>query len=158
MFHIFSGISAISFLEQISPHVFKILFPYFYWKFKTLNDKERICSREIKWRRTRQIWSIYIKEQLGKRTVVGDVHGWATEHQPNIVLLWLSWQRIHLQCSRQRRCTFDPWVGKMPCRRTWQPTSVFLPEKSHGQVSLLGYGPKGCKESDTTEKLSPQHI
>ena len=39
-------------------------------------------------------------------------------------------------------------------RRTWQPTPVFLPGKSHGQRSLVGYSPWGCKESDTTEQLS----
>ena len=33
----------------------------------------------------------------------------------------------------------------------WQPTPVFLPEKSHGQRSLVDYGPKGHKELDTTE-------
>ena len=31
---------------------------------------------------------------------------------------------------------FDPWVGKIPCKREWQPTPVFLPLKSHGQRSL----------------------
>ena len=36
---------------------------------------------------------------------------------------------------------FDPCVGKSPCRRKWQPTPVFLPEKSHGQRSLTGYSP-----------------
>ena len=44
-----------------------------------------------------------------------------------------------------------PWVGKIPWNRKWQPTPVFLPEKSHGQRSLVGYGPCGHKESDTTE-------
>ena len=34
----------------------------------------------------------------------------------------------------------------------WQPTPVFLLEKSHEQRSLMGYSPWGCKESDTTEK------
>ena len=34
---------------------------------------------------------------------------------------------------------FDPWVGKIPWRRDWQPTPVFLPEESHGQRSLVGY-------------------
>ena len=38
-------------------------------------------------------------------------------------------------------------------RRKWQPTSVFLPRKSHGWRSLVGYSPWGCKESDMTEKL-----
>ena len=48
---------------------------------------------------------------------------------------------------------FDPWVGKIPWRRKWQPTSVFLPGKSHGRRSLVGYSPWGHKESDTTEQL-----
>ena len=36
---------------------------------------------------------------------------------------------------------FDPWVGKIPWRRAWQPTSVFLPGESHGQRGLEGYSP-----------------
>ena len=51
-------------------------------------------------------------------------------------------------CQRRRRKT---WVGKIPGRRAWQPTPVFLPGKSHGQRSLAGYSTWGCKESDTTE-------
>ena len=42
-------------------------------------------------------------------------------------------------------------IRKIPWRRAWQPTPVFLPEESHGQRSLAGNSPKGCKESDTTE-------
>ena len=48
----------------------------------------------------------------------------------------------------------DPWVRKIPWRRKWQPTPVFSPEISHGQRSLTGYSPQGCKELDTTEQLS----
>ena len=48
---------------------------------------------------------------------------------------------------------FDRWVGKIPWRRKWQPTPVFLPGKSHGPRSLVGYHPLGSKESDTTERL-----
>ena len=44
-------------------------------------------------------------------------------------------------CRRHRRCGFDPWVGKIPWRREQLPTPVFLPEESHGQRSLGGYGP-----------------
>ena len=44
-----------------------------------------------------------------------------------------------------------PWVGEMPWRRAGQPTPVFLSGESHGQRSLEGYTPWGCKESDTTE-------
>ena len=46
---------------------------------------------------------------------------------------------------------FDFWVGKIPWRRKWQPTPVFLPGKFHGQRSLAGYSSWGCKESDMTE-------
>ena len=46
---------------------------------------------------------------------------------------------------------FDPWVGKIPWRRAWQPTPVFWPGESHGQKSLAGYSPNSCKESDTAE-------
>ena len=50
-----------------------------------------------------------------------------------------------------RRHGFDPWVGKTPWRRAWQPTPVFSPGESHGQRSLAGYGPWGCKELHVTE-------
>ena len=49
------------------------------------------------------------------------------------------------------RDRFDPWVGKIPWRRKWQPTPVFMPGESHGQRSLVGYSPRGHKESDLTE-------
>ena len=45
------------------------------------------------------------------------------------------------------RYGFNPWVGKIRWRRKWQPTPVFLPGKSHGQRSLVGYSPWGHKES-----------
>ena len=45
---------------------------------------------------------------------------------------------------------FNPWVEKIPWRRAWQPTPVFLPGESHGQSSLAGYSPWDHKESDTT--------
>ena len=47
-----------------------------------------------------------------------------------------------------------PWVEKIPLRREWQPTPVFLPGESHGQRSLAGYSSWGCKELDTTERLN----
>ena len=48
----------------------------------------------------------------------------------------------------------DPWVRKIPWKREWQPTPVFLPGKVCGQRSLTGYSPWGHEESDTTEQLS----
>ena len=58
------------------------------------------------------------------------------------------------QCWRHERPRFDPWVGKIPWRRAWQPTPVFLPGESHGQRRLEGYSPWGHKESDTAEHLT----
>ena len=60
-------------------------------------------------------------------------------------------KNLPVNARRHRQCRFDPWVGSIPWRRAWQSTLVFLPGKSHGQRSLVGYSPKGCKESDTTE-------
>ena len=46
---------------------------------------------------------------------------------------------------------FNPWLGKIPWNRKWQPTPVFLPGKFHGQRSLVGYSLWDRKESDRTE-------
>ena len=53
---------------------------------------------------------------------------------------------------------FDPWVGKIPWRRAWQPTPVFLSGESHGQRRLADYSLWACKESDMTEWLSTTTI
>ena len=47
------------------------------------------------------------------------------------------------QCRRCKNLGFDLWVRKIPWRRKWQPTPVFLPEESHGQRSLAGTVPWG---------------
>ena len=59
--------------------------------------------------------------------------------------LWLSWQRICLQC---RRPVSNPWVGKIPWRRERLSIPVFWPGES------MVYSPGGRKESDMTERLS----
>jgi len=46
-----------------------------------------------------------------------------------------------LSSAEDMRLKFNPWVRKIPWRRAWQPTPVFLPGKSHGQRSLVGYSP-----------------
>ena len=60
-------------------------------------------------------------------------------------LKWLSGKESACQCGRCRRHGFDPWVRKIPWRRKWQPTPVFLPRKFHGQRSLVGYSPWDCR-------------
>ena len=58
---------------------------------------------------------------------------------------WLSGKESTCQCTIHRRFRFDPSVGKIPWRRKWQPTLVFLPGESHGQRSLVVYSPWGHK-------------
>ena len=52
------------------------------------------------------------------------------------------------------RPRFNPWVWKIPWKREWQLTPVFLLGKSHGQRSLACYSPWGHKELDMTERLT----
>ena len=63
-------------------------------------------------------------------------------------------KNLPCQCSRFKRHGFNPWMRWTSWNRKWQPVSVFLPEKSHGQRSLVGYCSWGHKESDMTEWLS----
>ena len=64
----------------------------------------------------------------------------------------LHWQADSLPLAPQT--WVDPWVGKIPWRRAWQPTLVVLPGESNGQRSLEGYSPWGRKESDMPKRLS----
>ena len=63
-------------------------------------------------------------------------------------------QMVKNFCMQFRRPGFNLWVGKISWRREWQPTPVLLPGESHGQRSLAGYKPCGCKEVDMTEHKS----
>ena len=68
---------------------------------------------------------------------------WYREEQSWLVLpWWLSGKEPACQC---RRHGSNPWVRKTPWRSKWQPTPVFLPQKSHGRRSLAGYSPWGHK-------------
>ena len=58
--------------------------------------------------------------------------------------------------SRRKKHVFHPWVRKIPWRRKWQSTPVFLPRESHGQRGLKGYRPQSLKESDLME--ATQHM
>ena len=70
----------------------------------------------------------------------------------------LSGKETAYQCRRCKRLRFDSWVRKMPWRRKWQPTPVFLPGKSHGQKSLVCYSPWGCRRvRQNQESKQQQH-
>ena len=68
---------------------------------------------------------------------------------------WLSGRESSCQC---RKLLFDPQIKKIPWRRKWQPTPVFLPRKSHGQRSLAGYSPwdrKRVRHNLSTKQQQP---
>ena len=95
-------------------------------------------------------WRIPWTEEPGKLQsielkIVG--HGWATNthihththtHTHTGLPMWLSGKESTCQRRRCRRYGFDLWVWKIPWNRKCQPNLVFLPEKSHGQRSLVG--------------------
>ena len=67
---------------------------------------------------------------------------WVSPTSPPPRPRWLGGKESTCQCRRHR---FDPWVWKIPWRRKWEPTPVFLSGKSHGQRRLVGYSPCGRK-------------
>ena len=58
------------------------------------------------------------------------------------------------KCRRRKRHRFDPWVGKIPWKRLWQPTPVLLPGESQGQRSLTGYSLYDHKSWTRLKQLS----
>ena len=86
----------------------------------------------------------FLTEPPGKQR---PVHGLNYYHYCRICInLGLSWWLSDKQSSCQcRRPGFNPWVRKIPWRRKWQPTPVFLPGESPGQRSLVGYSSWGRK-------------
>ena len=64
--------------------------------------------------------------------------------------------KICLQCRSCKRHGFGPWVRKIPWKRTWQPSPVFLFGESHGQMILAGYSPWQCWVRHNWRKLA-QH-
>ena len=63
-------------------------------------------------------------------------------------------KRIHIGCIENESKRKKGNDFEKNYRRKWQPTPVFLPGESHGQRSLTAYSPWGCKELDTTERLT----
>ena len=63
---------------------------------------------------------------------------------------WRSGEESSCQCRGSKRCKFDPWVGKIPWSRKWQPTPLFLHGEFHGQRSLVDYSPWSHEEWNTT--------
>ena len=62
------------------------------------------------------------------------------------------------QCRRHKKHGFNPWAGKIPWKRAWQPIPVFLPGESPRAEEPGGYSAWGHKESDMTYQLSTQTV
>ena len=75
-------------------------------------------------------------------------------HEPFCLLIYMGM----LYHSFISNCIWSfPCIWKIPWRKAWLPTPVFLPGESHGQRRLVGYSPCGHKESDTTQWLTLSH-
>ena len=108
------------------------------------------------------VWSLGWEDSLEKAMVThSSILAWEmpwTEEPSRLQSMWAQESWIWLSGTSQvalvvknlpanagnERRRFDPWVRRIPWR-AWQPTLVFLPGESHGQRSLAGYSPQGCK-------------
>ena len=93
-----------------------------------------------------QVQSLYPVKELG-REHLRPQYSWFRASQ----VAW--WLRIHLP---MQEIQVQSLVGKIPWRRKWQLTPEFLPGKSHGQRSLVGYSPWGHKELNTAKHTHTQ--
>ena len=83
------------------------------------------------------------------------LHSTNTDYTAIIGLLrWHSGKESTCQCRRRRRPGFSPLFGKSPGEGNGNPLQYSYLENLHGQRSLAGYSPWGCKESDMTEQPS----
>ena len=99
-------------------------------------------------------WKIPWTEETGRLQSMGLQrvrHNWVTEHAHTCLGASLVAQTV--KNLPAWRTGFNPWVRKIPWRRKWQSTLVFLTGEFHGQKSLVGYSPWGHKELNTTEWL-----
>ena len=100
---------------------------------------------KVPWRRKWQPTPVFLPgESHGQRSLVDYSPRVAKSQTPlsDFTSLHFSSKKSTCQCWR---CRFNPWVRKIPWRRKWQPTPIFLPGKSHRQGSLASYSPWGHK-------------
>ena len=93
-----------------------------------------MCSEGRAWHlaRTQQTWETIIMTHLSNTCIVGFPGG-------------ASGKGSACRCKRCKRHRLNPWVGKIPWRRGWQPTAVFLPGKPHGQEEPGGLQSMGLQ-------------
>ena len=94
-------------------------------------------------------------DESGQRGTVAGIQRGHVIPSRNWRCNWHSVHRFSQELERNEICLM--WPHSKYWRRKWQPTPVFLPGESHGQRSLVGYGPWGRRELDTTQRLSITH-
>ena len=87
--------------------------------------------------------------RYGKQKTVTRNQIWIVSGASQVVLVV---KNLPANTGDARDVGLIPWIRKIPWKRAWQPTPVFLPRESDGQRSLASYSPQGCKEPDMTEK------
>ena len=136
------------------------LFPLWCWPYKLLvvssdfSTVPQSTSRGLVLVQERSGFSILIWEAACRMFISSDTHTMPRHisHEIYHVLWadklprWLSGKESTCQCRSYRTHGFDPWVGKIPWRKKWQPTPVFLPWELHSQRSLGRLQSMGCKE------------
>ena len=131
------------------------------WLPRWFSGKESTCQcrrcgfdpwvGKIAWRRKWELTPVFLPAKShGQRSLVVRVQrvtkSWTrlsthTRHRQMSFWGGASGKEPACQCRRHKRCRFNPWVRRIPQRRAWQPTPVFLPEESHGQRIPAGYSP-----------------
>ena len=111
----------------------------------------RSLGWEGRWRRARQPTPVFLMEHpRGQRGLAWGLKESDTTKQPSTAQHggFPSGSAVKNLAATQETWVLS-WVGKLPWKRKWQPTPVFLPEKPHGQRSLLSYSPRGSQKSLT---------
>ena len=108
----------------------------------------------------REAWCAAVQGVAKSQTWLSDWTelNWTDIYIWKCVSRWLSGKELTCQCTSRKRCRFDPWVRKIPLRRKWQPTPVFLPGKSHEQRSLFGYSPVQFSHSVMLDSVRPHGL
>ena len=95
--------------------------------------KQFVCSCFQRWLELVSVWVDQPSSTLGAASTQGPPLNYRKVCSAQGFPGGTSGKEPACQCKRHKRCRFNPWVGKIPWRRAWQPTPVFLPGEPHGQ-------------------------
>ena len=139
-------------MRRLLLNCFKIVLEYFRHSFSSFIYSINLLICSTLQQVHKSVYEVEVISPIPQRMItrppVFSLDHWRWVHeQERAVLscwghLWLTHRSVGEQCTCSAGRGFDPCVRKIPWSRKWQPTPVFLPGKSHGQRSLVGYSPK----------------